>query len=128
MNLNNMTVRAKLISAFGVLAVLVLLVKPEQLAAEKTAVTQAHEDVQARLTKLKEMARAPGVPEEVRASVGKIDQVEQACGSIALDIVGLALGGKRDEAITKMNDDCRPHLAALVSVWPHSSPQVSPAF
>ena len=161
----NMTVRAKLTAAFGILAILVMVVaglslksladsndrfsnyvrginarammaesvrtavdrraiavrnlvlvtKPDDLAAEKAAVTQAQEDVQARLVKFMEMAQAPGVPDQVRAMIAKIDQVEQAYRPIALDIVKLALEGKRDEAITKMNDDCRPHLAALVA-------------
>ncbi len=165
MNSKNMTVRAKLAAAFGILAVLVMLVaglslksladsndrfsnyvrginarakmadsvrtavdrraiavrnlvlvtKPDELAVEKTAVTKAHEDVQARLARLNEMVQAVGVPEEVRVMVGKIDKVEQSYGPIALDIVKLALDGKRDEAIAKMNDDCRPHLAALVA-------------
>ncbi len=164
MKIDNMTVRARLALAFGVLAALVLVVaalslkslsdandrftnyvrginarammangvrtavdrraiavrnlvlvtRPDDLAAEKVAVTQAHEDVQTRLAKLKEMAQAPGVPEEVRARIGAIDQVEQAYSPIAVAIVKLALDGQRDEAIAKMNDDCRPHLAALI--------------
>ena len=165
MNSKNMSIRAKLTAAFGILAALVLVVaglslksladstdrfsnyvrginaratmaesvrtavdrraiavrnlvlvsKPDELAAERTAVTQAHQDVQARLAKLKEMGQAAGASEEVRAMVGKIDNIEQAYGPIALDIVKLALEGRRDEAITKMNEDCRPHLAALVA-------------
>jgi len=164
MNSKNMTVRAKLSAAFGILAILVMVVaglslkslsdsndcfgsyvnginararmgssvrtavdrraiavrnlvlvtKPDDLAAEKAAVMQAHSDVQTRLAKLKEMAQADGVPEKVRAMIGDIDRVEQVYGPIATDIVKLALDGKRDDAIAKMNDDCRPHLAALV--------------
>jgi methyl-accepting chemotaxis protein-1 (serine sensor receptor) len=94
---------------------LVLVVKPEDLAIEKAAVTQAHEDVQTRMAKLKEMAQAPGVPDAVRAKIDKIDEAERAYGPIAVAIVKLALEGKRDEAIARMNDDCRPHLAAVVA-------------
>jgi len=93
---------------------LALVTKPDDLSAEKAAATQAHDDVQARLAKLKAMAQAPGVPEEVQAKVAAIDRVEQAYAPIAVGIVKLALDGRRDEAIAKMNDDCRPHLAALV--------------
>jgi methyl-accepting chemotaxis protein-1 (serine sensor receptor) len=93
---------------------LVLVTRPEDLAAEKTAVLQAHQDVQSRLAKLDDMARAPEVPEEVRAMIGAIDRVEQGYGPVATAIVDLALQGKRDDAIAKMNDDCRPRLAALV--------------
>jgi len=164
MKFENMTIRAKLTAAFGVLAVLVVLVaglslkfladadkrfttlirgvnaralvaasvrnavdrravavrnlvlvsKPGDLAAEKAAALQAHEDVQTRLTKLKEMAQLPGVTEEARRLIGGIDQVEQAYSPIAVAIVKLAVDGKRDEAIAKMNDECRPQLAALI--------------
>jgi len=93
---------------------LVLVTTPEDLAAEKAAVLQAHADVQSRLSKLTEMGHAPGVPDEVGAMIDKIDQVERVYGPIAADIVKLALEGKRDDAIKEMNDDCRPHLAALI--------------
>ncbi len=162
--MDHMTVRAKLASAFGILAALMLLVaavslesladgndrfvgyihgvsarmrmadsvrtavdrraiavrnlvlvtKPEDLAEEKAAVTQAHQDVQTRLATLKDMGQAPGIEDEVRAKIATIDDVEKAYGPIALAIVQLAVDGKRDEAIAKMNADCRPHLAALV--------------
>jgi methyl-accepting chemotaxis protein-1 (serine sensor receptor) len=94
---------------------LVLVTKPDDLAAEKAAATQAHQDVQGRLAKLQDMVLAPDVPDQVRAMVTRIGQVEQAYGPIATEIVTLALEGRREEAIAKMNDDCRPHLAALVA-------------
>ncbi len=93
---------------------LVLVTKPDDLAVEKAAVTQAHEDVQMRMAKLRDMANAPGVPEDVRQKIGGIDKVEATYGPIATAIVQLALDGHRDDAITKMNDECRPQLVALV--------------
>ena len=164
MTINNLPVRAKLASAFGLLTLFVLVVAalslesiaaangrftgyvhgidararmagsvrtavdrraiavrnlvlvntPADLALENAAVMQAHADVQARLAKLIEMADAPDVPSEARTLIGNIDQVERVYAPIATDIVKLALAGKREEAITKMNEDCRPHLAALV--------------
>lgn len=93
---------------------LVLVTKPEDLVVEKAAVTEAHADMQERLAKLKAMAQAPDVPETVRTKIGATDAVEQEYGPIALAIVKLALEGKHDEAIAKMNDDCRAQLAALV--------------
>jgi methyl-accepting chemotaxis protein len=93
---------------------LVLVSKPEDLAAEKAATIQAHEDVQARLGKLKEMAQAPEVSEKARALINEIDRVEQAYGPIATGILKLAVDGKHDEAIAKMNDECRPQLELLV--------------
>ncbi|MDY0743727.1 methyl-accepting chemotaxis protein [Paucibacter sp. R3-3] len=93
---------------------LVLVTKPEDVALEKAAVTQANDDVKERLDKLKRMAQAPDVPEAARALIARIDAVEQEYGPIAVAIVKLALEGQREQAITKMNDECRPHLAALV--------------
>jgi methyl-accepting chemotaxis protein-1 (serine sensor receptor) len=165
MNLNQLSVKARLTGAFGVLAALVLVVsglslkalrdsndrfsdyisganargdavvgvqtavdrraiaarnlvlvtKPEDLAVEKSAVTQAHEDVANRLRKLNEMiANANDVTSQARELVAEINRVESLYGPVALAIVDLALNGKHDAAITKMNDECRPLLAALV--------------
>jgi methyl-accepting chemotaxis protein len=164
MHLNNLTVRAQLALAFGILAALVLLVaalalksltdansrfadyvhginaralmadavrtavdrraiaarnlilvtRPEDLESEKVAASRAQDDVKQRLEKLKEMAQARGVSGEARSLVAGIDKVEQSYRPIAAAIVDLALAGKRDEAITRMNEECRPHLAALV--------------
>ena len=94
---------------------LVLVTKPADLETEKAAVTQAHEDVQAKLRKLKEMiASATDTSEKARSLVGDIDRVEMAYGPVALAIVSAALNNRHDEAITKMNDECRPLLAALI--------------
>jgi methyl-accepting chemotaxis protein-1 (serine sensor receptor) len=92
---------------------LVLVTKPEDLAAEKAAVTKAHEDVQTRLAALKQAAQAPDVSEQARKLIGDIDRIEQDYGKVALGIVQLALDQQRDAAITRMNDECRPLLAAL---------------
>jgi methyl-accepting chemotaxis protein-1 (serine sensor receptor) len=94
---------------------LALVTKPEDIAKEKTDVSQSNNDVHDRLEKLVAMGQAPGVPDEVKQKIRAISDVEQAYGPIATNIFQLVLEGKRDEAITKMNDDCRPHLAALVT-------------
>ncbi|ASW03481.1 methyl-accepting chemotaxis protein [Paraburkholderia aromaticivorans] len=94
---------------------LVLVTKPEDLAVEKAAVTQAHEDVATHLRRLNEMiATASDVSPQAREFVAEINRVESLYGPVALAIVELALNGKRDAAIAKMNDECRPLLAALV--------------
>lgn len=93
---------------------LVLVTKPADLETEKAAVTRAHEQVQKDLAKLKEMVASPEIPANVKTLVGEIDKVEQAYGPVALAIVQLALQNKHDEAIAKMNDECRPLLAALI--------------
>ncbi|RZK99786.1 MAG: methyl-accepting chemotaxis protein [Rubrivivax sp.] len=93
---------------------LVLVTKPADLAVEKEAVLRAHEEVKAQLVKLNELAQATDVSENARRLIGEIDKIEAAYGPVALAIVNLALNGQRDEAIAKMNDECRPLLAALV--------------
>ncbi len=95
---------------------LVLATTPEDVAAEKAAVTQAHADVQARLGELKERIAADNnSTDAARALVGEIDRVEAAYGPVALGIVKQALDGNKDEAIARINKDCRPLLAALVA-------------
>ncbi|MGH6646647.1 methyl-accepting chemotaxis protein [Aquabacterium sp.] len=93
---------------------LVLVSKPADLEEEKVLVNQAHEDVKANLDKLNKMVDRSDVPQKVRDLVQEIDRVEQAYGPVALSIVNLALNKQHDEAIAKMNDECRPLLAALV--------------
>ena len=94
---------------------LVLVTKPEDVEKEKAAVIKSNSDVQERLKRLQAMAQSPSVPEVVKQKIAAISDVEQAYGPIATDIFNLALAGKRDQAIAKMNDDCRPHLAALIA-------------
>ncbi|WP_244817383.1 methyl-accepting chemotaxis protein [Caballeronia sp. Lep1P3] len=94
---------------------LVLVTKQSDLDLENAAVVQAHEDVKRDLARLNEMtAAAPDVTAEARAKVAEIDRVEALYGPVALGIVDLALKGQHEAAIVKMNDECRPLLAALV--------------
>ncbi len=93
---------------------LVLVAKPENLEIEKAQVARAHEDVATNLKKLNEMVKASDASEKARSLVAEIDRVEAAYGPVATDIVNLALANRRDEAIAKMDDQCRPLLAALV--------------
>ena len=94
---------------------LVLVTKPADLETEKADVTRASEDVQAKLKLLKTMvASGPDSSDTARSLVGEIDRVEMLYGPVANDIVALALAGKHDEAIVKMDNECRPLLASLV--------------
>lgn len=92
---------------------LVNAVTPEDRETIKAEVTKAHEDVQARLAKLTKMAAEPGVSQEARSKIAKMADIETKYSPVALGIVELALQGKREEAVAKMNRDCRPLLAAL---------------
>jgi methyl-accepting chemotaxis protein len=94
---------------------LVLVNTPEDMAAEKQAVTTAHQDTQQLLLKLNtSVQQNPLATAEERRLVDNINRVEAAYGPVALGIVQLALDGKKDEAIAKMNKECRPLLAALL--------------
>jgi methyl-accepting chemotaxis protein-1 (serine sensor receptor) len=94
---------------------LVLVKTPADAELEKAEVLRAHEDVKAKLKQLKDMiAAATDTSEKARSLVAEMDRVEALYGPVATNIVGLALAGNRDAAIDKMDDECRPLLAALV--------------
>jgi len=93
---------------------LVLVTKPSDLEEEKAQVLQAHEDVKTHLALLNKMADGADVSQKARDLIHEIASIEQTYSPVALSIVNLALNNQRDEAIAKMNDECRPKLAALV--------------
>ncbi len=94
---------------------LVLVTATADRDAEKAAVTKAHEKVSATVAKLKDtIAKTASATERERKLFGEIESVESRYGPVALNIVNLALSDKRDEAIGKMNADCRPLLAGLI--------------
>lgn len=93
---------------------LVLVNTPADLDMEKTAVYAAHAAVKSHLDQLKALVAAPGVGEEARALVARIDQIEQRYGPVALDIVSLALR-QQGTGHCKMNSECRPLLAQLIA-------------
>ena len=94
---------------------LVLVGTPEDTAIEKQAVTTAHEDTQQALAKLNALVKEDVHTTDLeRQLVAEINRIEGLYGPVALDIVKMALDGKKDEAIVKMNKECRPLLAALL--------------
>ena len=96
---------------------LVLVTNPADLETEKAVVLQAHQEVQTTLGELKKMiAAAKDSSEKARGLVAELDRLEQIYGPVAQTIVSLALSGQREAAIAKMNDECRPLLAALAKV------------
>jgi methyl-accepting chemotaxis protein-1 (serine sensor receptor) len=95
---------------------LVLVTTPQDRAMELDAVTKSHEAVQKSLADLKaHMAVAKDVTPQDRTLFDKVAAVEEQYGKVALVIVGLANDGKRDDAVAKMNAECRPLLASLLS-------------
>ena len=95
---------------------LVLVTAPADRDAEKAEVQTAHQRLTASLASLRTAVGKPGVSEEEKKLFAQLESIESRYAPVALKIVELALAGNKDEAVTKMNADCRPLLAALVSV------------
>jgi methyl-accepting chemotaxis protein-1 (serine sensor receptor) len=92
-----------------------LVTNPADFQMERTVEAQAQQDVQTRLAKLNEMMSvATDITEEARSLVREINRIEADYTPVAQAIVELAVANKRDEAVAKINNDCRPLLAALV--------------
>ncbi|WP_432261981.1 methyl-accepting chemotaxis protein [Cupriavidus sp. TMH.W2] len=93
---------------------MVLVTDAAELQQEKAEALRAHEDVQTRLARLSEMVRQPGVSDEARRLVDEVVKVEAQYGPVATAIVGLAAERKTDEAVSRIDKQCRPLLAALI--------------
>ncbi|HLO93724.1 MAG TPA: MCP four helix bundle domain-containing protein, partial [Burkholderiaceae bacterium] len=95
---------------------LVLVTAPADRDAEKAIVTVAHERLTKQLAALKLAVAKQNVSQEERRLLEEFESIESQYAPVALKIVELAVAGNKDEAITKMNADCRPLLARLVAV------------
>jgi len=94
---------------------LVLVTNDADREVEKVAVTGAHQKVTADVARLKrELDTMQGVSADEKRLFAALESVESRYGPVALAIVNLALEGRKDEAIAKMNAECRPLLAELV--------------
>ena len=94
---------------------LVLVTTAADRDAEMKIVTQAHADVTSHLKRLKELSNDHSATQEDRRLVEKIDGIERLYAPVALAIVDLAANGRKDEAVTQMNERCRPLLASLIA-------------
>jgi methyl-accepting chemotaxis protein len=93
-----------------------LATAPADIEGENAAAVQAHGEVQSRLASLDGLVHGgPGGSDRARALVDEMKRVESLYGPVALDIVGMARAGRKQEAATKINDECRPLLAQLVN-------------
>jgi len=94
---------------------LVLVSTPADRDTEKQAVTKAHDSMQASMAALRSaIDKDPAVTGRDRELMAQMESVERSYGPVALKIVGLALEGNREEAVSKMNSECRPLLASLL--------------
>jgi methyl-accepting chemotaxis protein len=95
---------------------LLMVTKPADLEVEKTAVRRAQKDVVERMAELQRMAAEDAdATDTTRTMVGDMAKVEQTYGPVAEAIIDLALNKRGEEAATRMTDEGRPLLAALVA-------------
>jgi methyl-accepting chemotaxis protein len=94
---------------------LVLVTSASDRTIEKAAIDVSHAEMNAAVKALKEsIAASRDATERDRALAATIEKVDAEYAPVALAIVGMALDGKREAAIEKMNTECRPLLAQLM--------------
>ena len=95
---------------------MVLVGTPVERDSAKAAAVSANEDLRTGLKRVRDaMSGTADIPERERALFAKIESVEAQYEPVALSIVELAVSGKRDQAVEKMNNLCRPLLAELLA-------------
>jgi methyl-accepting chemotaxis protein len=93
---------------------LVLLDQPAEREREHAALQKADADVRQAIDDLgAALDRDPRPDPRDREMLSAIRQIEQRYTPVAGAITALAMAGQRDEAIGRMNRDCRPLLAEL---------------
>ncbi|MCR5893989.1 MULTISPECIES: methyl-accepting chemotaxis protein [Burkholderia] len=94
----------------------VLAASPRDADIEKEAALQADHEVGALMGELTNAVReGSGVSDKARELVRQIGAVEAQYGPVARAIVDAAANNRRDQAITMINEQCRPLLAQLVA-------------
>ena len=93
---------------------LLLVTGSQDIAMEKRAVEVAHRRVQESLGALQQQVNAPGVGMQERRLFARVQEVEAQYGPVALDIVAKTLAGQREEAVRRLDGECRPLLRALI--------------
>jgi methyl-accepting chemotaxis protein-1 (serine sensor receptor) len=93
---------------------LVLLTNEADRENERLRVVEAHRKVGEQLTELQRLAQGEGTPQKARELIAAIAQVEERYGPVAVAIVDLAVRKQTEAAVTRMNNECRPLLDALI--------------
>ncbi|SEU17730.1 methyl-accepting chemotaxis sensory transducer [Burkholderia cepacia] len=94
----------------------VLAASPRDADIEKEAALQADHEVSALMGELTNAVReGSGASDKARELVRQIGAVEAQYGPVARAIVDAAANNRRDQAITMINEQCRPLLAQLVA-------------
>lgn len=95
---------------------LVLVTAPSDISLETRDEVQAEADVKTSLEKLVQMAAGTDVSQQTKALVENIVNVEARYRLVTAAIVQAVQGGKHDEAIRLLVQECRPLLRQLVEV------------
>ena len=94
---------------------LVLVTTPADRAAEMAAVDKAHQAVAANLALLKAaLDKEPRAVDRERQLFAEVQAIEARYGPVAQQITKLVADDQREQAVSKMNLECRPLLAALI--------------
>ena len=95
---------------------LALATQPAAQADEKRAIDAAQADVRRYLAELQSQAEAAtDATPETRELIAAIARVESVYAPVVLKIVDAATSGRQAEAITLINEQCRPQLARLIA-------------
>lgn len=92
---------------------LVLVTDPQDRVLEHAAIATEQERMDSALQQLKQLVSARGSDQE-QELVAAVEEVESRYGPFASAIVRMAEAGQREQAIAKMNHDCRPLLRELI--------------
>ena len=105
-------VSARAISARNLL----LLTGPNDIESEKAAVAAAHARVKDRMQLLKKLLDQDKTATAREHELYKeLVSIEESYGPVALAIVDMALNGKKEQAVEKMNAECQPLLKKLIA-------------
>lgn len=95
---------------------LVLSGDERHAAAEVADIRKAHDTMKLKLETLRiSVGKLGEVSPNLGQLLAQVEKTESAYGPVALEITRLGSTGKRDEAITKINKECRPLLAELIA-------------
>ncbi len=95
---------------------IVLVEAPSEKASERAAAEAAHLHTGEALSALRErLALAADASAREREAFAALESVERRYGEAAKAILGLASDGHKEEAVQRMNQDCRPLLAQLMA-------------
>lgn len=94
---------------------LLLVTEATDRDLEKRALIQAHHDVGKAMAALKQARDIPREPGRLNAAFKEMERIEGRYGPILLYVVDEALDGRRDNAVAKMNAECNPLLASLLT-------------